>query len=191
MLCSVRNLMIPLSEYLTVDSETTLQEAVLTLKRARSDRRDSSHGDNILAIDQEQRVVGKLSPLDMIRGLEDGYQKIGEIKGVDHFGYNAPFIKTLMNRGRLWERPLSHLCRKSAEIKIKDIMNTPTNGEHIDAGDSLNEAIHQMIMTRHHSLLVVENNHITGVLRLKDVFDFIGREMAACKTESVPDNTAG
>ena len=163
----------------------------MTLQRARNDRRRSSRADNILAIDQDRRVVGKLSPLDMIQGLEDGYQKIGEIKGVDHFGYNAPFIKTLMNRGRLWERPLSHLCRKSAEIKIKDIMNTPTKGERIEAGDSLNEAIHQMIMTRHHSLLVVEDNHITGVLRLGEVFDFIGREMAACEAGPVPDNTDG
>jgi CBS domain-containing protein len=84
MRCFVKDLMIPLSEYLTVDSERTLQEAVMTLQRARNDRRGSSHSDNILAIDQDRRVVGKLSPLDMIKGLEDGYQKVGEIKAVDH-----------------------------------------------------------------------------------------------------------
>ncbi len=178
----ISKIMVPLAEYNTVDVEVSLQDAVLALKSARenSDAKSFLHC-NLLVIDREGTVAGKLSPLDLIRGLEEGYQKIGGINGVDRFGYNSELIKTLMERGRLWERPLKDLCRKSAGIKVKNIMGKTDDDDHIAADATLDEALHQMVMTRRHSLLAMENGRVVGVLRLMDVFEIITSEMAACR----------
>ena len=179
---TVRDIMVSLSEYATVDADATLQDAVLALKKTLTESRAThSHHRNVLVIDRNRRVLGKISQLDLIKGLEDGYGRLGDIEGVSHFGYNAQFIKTLMERGRLWERPLSDLCRKSSQIKAKDIMNVPSEGEYVESGTTMDEAIHQMVMTRHHSLLVTEAGQIVGVLRLVDVLEMVSREMAACQ----------
>jgi predicted transcriptional regulator len=50
-------------------------------------------------------------------------------------------------------------------------MYTPTEGEYIEETASLNEAIHQLIMGSHRSLLVLnEKKNIVGILKLTDVF---------------------
>ena len=177
----VKDIMVFISEYATVDADASLQDAVLALNKTQADtgKKPFPHR-NVLVIDRDRQVLGKISQLDLIKGLEDGYGKIDEIAGISHSGWDPHLIKTLMARGRLWERPLSDLCRKSSQIKARDIMNVPTEGEYVEAGTTMDQAIHQMVMTRHHSLLVTEAGQIVGVLRLVDVLEMVGREMAEC-----------
>ena len=174
---SVKEIMVSLSDYTTVSADATLQDAVLALKQSQT---GSHHHHNVLVIDADRRVIGKISPMDLVKGLEDGYEKMGQMESVTRFGWDPGLIKTIMERGRLWERPLRDLCRKSSDIKAKDIMNAPAQGEYVNADTTMDEAIHQMVMTRHHSLLVTESDRIVGVLRLADVIEMVGREMAAC-----------
>ena len=49
-------------------------------------------------------------------------------------------------------------------------MYTPTKGEFIDKDANLNEAVHQLIIGRHQSLIVSSGKEIVGILRLSDVF---------------------
>ena len=52
-------------------------------------------------------------------------------------------------------------------------MYKPTEGEYINVSATMNEAIHQLIIGNHHSLLVTNGSDIVGVVRLTDVFEFI------------------
>jgi CBS domain-containing protein len=46
---------------------------------------------------------------------------------------------------------------------------------------SLDEAIHQMVLGHHQSLLVTRDDRIVGILRLTDVFAAIYHAMKACE----------
>jgi hypothetical protein len=49
-------------------------------------------------------------------------------------------------------------------------MQTPSEGEYINEGTSLDTAVHQLITGYHMSLLVTKEKKIVGVLRMSDVF---------------------
>jgi CBS domain-containing protein len=178
----VKDLMVPIENYATVSQEATLYEAVLALEEAQEkfDQRRYKHRA-VLAFDQKGKIVGKLSQLDVIKGLEPRYKEILDTKHLSRWGLTAQFLKSMMSHYHLWEKPLDDICRKASELKVKDIMYTPTEGEYVSQDASLNEAIHQLVVGHHQSLLVTEGEDIVGVLRLTDVFKHICETIKACK----------
>jgi CBS domain-containing protein len=178
----VRDLMVPLEEYATVSEDATLYEAVVALEEAqmRFDKRKDPHRA-ILVLNKEGKVVGKLSEHDVIRGLEPKYDRIGDFKGSSRMGFSPEFIRSLLKNYGLWEKPLHEICRKASEVKVKDIYYTPTKGEFVKEDDTLNTAIHQLIVGHHQSLLVLRGQDVVGILRLSDVFREVCRLIKECK----------
>jgi CBS domain containing-hemolysin-like protein len=86
-----------------------------------------------------------------------------------------------MDQYRLWDRPLTDICRKAADVKVADIMTTPSEGEIIEEDATLGQAIHLLVMGQHQSLLVLRKKEIIGILRLTDVFAAIFHSMKECK----------
>jgi len=167
----VKHLMVPLDEYATVNENATLHEAVLALEDSQKRfRQDRYKHRAVLVFDKVHNIVGKVSQLDLIRGLEAGYMKIGDLKNVSRCGFSPKFIKSMIAQYGLWQKPLDDICRKAAQIKVKDIMYTLTEGEYIEEDASFDEAIHQLVMGHHQSLLVTRAGKIVGILRLTDVF---------------------
>ena len=76
--------------------------------------------------------------------------------------------------------PLDDICRKAGEQNVKQFMGTPTEGEYVSEGASLDVAIHQLIMGHHQSLLVTRGGKIVGILRLTDVFAVVFHRMKEC-----------
>jgi CBS domain containing-hemolysin-like protein len=66
-------------------------------------------------------------------------------------------------------------------IKVKEIMYTPTEGEYVDDEATLDQAIHQLVIGRHQSLLVTKGEDIVGILRLTDVFAEICNVIKTCQ----------
>jgi CBS domain-containing protein len=60
-------------------------------------------------------------------------------------------------------------------------MYTPVEGEYINEDASLDEAINQLVMGRHQSLLVMKGDKVVGILRKTDVFMEIIRVMKTCE----------
>ncbi len=178
----VRDLMVPLEEYATVYEDATLYEAVMALEEAqkRFHKRKDPHRA-ILVLNKEGKVVGKLSQHDVIRGLEPNYERIGDFRGSSRMGFSPEFIRSLLKNYALWEKPLHEICRKASEIKVKDIYYTPTKGEFVREEDTLNAAIHQLIVGHHQSLLVLRGRDVVGILRLSDVFREVCRLIKECK----------
>jgi len=178
----VKDLMIPLGEYATVSEEANLHEAVLALEEAQGRfRQDRYKHRAILVYDKEKNIVGKLSQLDVIRGLESGYKKVGDLRGVAHSGFSPELIRSMIEKHGLWQRPLEEVCRTAPQIRVKDVMYTPTEGEYVDEDATLDRAIHQLVIGRHQSLLVTHEDRIVGILRLTDVFMEICTLIKACQ----------
>jgi CBS domain-containing protein len=177
----VNEIMIPTAEYASVHQEATLYEAVLALEEAQEKFSAHYRHRAILVLDDEGYVVGKIGQDDLIRGLEPGYKKIEDINNTTYSGFTSNYFKSVIKEYHLWEAPLEEICKKAAQIKVKALMHTPEKGETVDEGATLNEAIHQLIMARHQSLLVTREGKIVGIFRMTDVFHKICEEVKACK----------
>ena len=179
----VKDLMVPLEEYATVGEDASLHAAVLALEEAQKKfRQDRYKHRAILVLDKGRHVVGKLSQLDVIKGLEGGYKKMGDFKGISHTGFSTEFIKSMIDKYDLWQKPLEDICRRSPHIKVRDVMYTPTEGEYVHQEASLDQALHQLVVGHHQSLLVTKDGkEIIGILRLTDVFQEVCEMMKACQ----------
>ena len=171
---SVKDLMVPLDEYATVQENATLSEAVLALEQAQEKHQQLPYKHRaVLVLNAKKRVVGKLSQLDIIRALEPKYGDMGDINSLSRFGLSRQFISSIMKHNYLWEKPLNDICKKAADTKVKDFMHKPAEGEYISEDASLEMACHQLVLGHHQSLLVTKGDEILGILRLTDVFNAI------------------
>jgi CBS domain-containing protein len=179
---TVKELMVPLPEYATVPQDATLFEAVLALEEAQKkfDQSRERHRA-ILVLDKKKHVVGKLSQLDVLKGLEPNYGKIGDFRGSSRLGFSPDFLKSLLETHALWQKPLHDLCKRAGQIKVEDIMYAPSEGEYVREDASLDEAVHQLIVGHHQSLLVTRGKEIVGVLRLGDVFGHVCELIKTCE----------
>ncbi len=176
----VKEVMVPLKDYATVNENATLYDAVLALEKAQNEFDQSRyHHRAVLVFDKENKIVGKLSQLDLLRALEPNYQ-IVDLERLSRFGYSLDYLQSIA-RTSFWDKPLKDICKKAATLIVKDFMHTPKQGEFIIEDATLDEAIHQLIVGKNHSLLVTRGEHIVGILRLTDVFAFVCKNIKACR----------
>lgn len=179
---TVNKLMVPLSEYSTVSEDDTLYDAVQVLKKAQKNYEPGKHRHRaVLVHDGNNRVVGKLGQIEILKALEPKYAKIGDLNNLSRAGFSPDFLKDMMEKYALWDQPINIICDKASRVKVKDIMHTPAPGEFIEEGAALGEVIHNMLMGMHHSLLVTRKSEIVGIVRLVDIFNFIGLEIDSCR----------
>ncbi len=176
-----KSLMIPLSVYPTVSENATLGEAIAALREAQAglDRNKHPHRA-VLIFDKHQNLAGKVNFLSALRGLEPKYEEMLSDTGPWHLGFTRKFQKAMFESMKLWQDPLEQICRKSARIKVRSFMVKPQENEMIEADAPLGEAVHQMVIGHHQSLLVTAENRIVGVLRLTDVFEAVADVVTAC-----------
>ncbi|UCB51335.1 MAG: CBS domain-containing protein [Deltaproteobacteria bacterium] len=173
--------MVPLAEYATVSEEATLFDAVLALEKAQEAFDPKKHRHRaILVFDKKNKIVGKLGQLDILRALEPRYAEMGDLGTLSRTGFSPQFLRSMVEKFALWDESLRDICSKAARLKVKDIMYTPTEGEYVEESASLGDAIHQLLMGHHQSLLVTRGKEIVGILRLVDVFKEICDTMKSC-----------
>jgi len=178
---TVKDLMVPLSGYATVSEDANLCEAVKELKKAQKnfDQTRDRHRA-ILINNKNNKIVGKLSQLDVIRALEPKYLKIDDPQSLSRFGFSQDYLKYTLKEHHLWENTLDDICKKAAKLIVKTFMYAPTESEYVKEDTSLEEAIHKLVMGRHQSLLVTRGEDIVGILRLTDVFRQISDKISSC-----------
>ena len=104
---SANDLMVPLSEYATVSEDATLYDAVLSLEKAQEkfeDKHTRYRHRAILVLDKDQKVIGKLSQLDVLKSPGAKVRENDEGKGLHRFGFTKQFMKSMMEE-------LSSLCQ--------------------------------------------------------------------------------
>jgi CBS domain-containing protein len=175
----IKDIMIPLSEYATVQEEDTLKTAIKTLQKTQAHNDPNSYKHRaVLVFDKNKNIVGKISPLDVLRSLEPKYCQIGHPEkmsqmGLSRFGLSNDFLSSMMEQYCLWEESLETLVKIASKLKAKDIMYSLEEGEFVDETATISHAIHQLILGHHQSLLVSKDNKVIGILRLSDVFKLV------------------
>ena len=178
----VKDIMVRLEDYATVSEDATLYEAVRALNAAQKKFDPNTYPHRaVLVYAAGGKIVGKLSQLDVLRALEPKYQDVSDFKELDGYGINADYIRNLVKELGLLKKPLDDMCRKAATLKVKNIMHTPLEGEYLDEKASLNEAVIQLLVGKHQSLLVTRGSEIVGILRLTDVFVKVADMISSCE----------
>lgn len=174
----VKDMMVPLTEFISISEDDSLVDAMLALEEAfilYGGRRA------ILVSGKNGEVVGKVTQLDAIRALEPKYNQMDKSRSMSRSGLSPKFISNMLKEFNLWNKPLDYLCQKALQVKVKQFMYTLGSGEYVEQDAPLNKAIHQLIIGSHQSLLVKKDDAIIGIIRLKDIFEEIIKRMKACK----------
>lgn len=178
----VKDLMVPLSEYATVSEDATLGEAVAALKQSQKDYDQAKYRHRaILILNENHEIVGKVNFISILKALEPKYDGMLSDSGPGHLGFTRKYQKKIFESLRLWQDPLDQVCRKAAEIKVKTFMYIPKESEMIEPDVPLGEAIHQLVLGHHQSLLVTRDKKVVGVLRLADAVQVVSDLILACE----------
>jgi CBS domain-containing protein len=184
---TVEDLMVPIEEYVTIHEEATLYEAVKALEKVQEEQdRKRYHYLHraILVLNKNRKIVGKISQLDVLMALEPKYKAMGDMRNLARSGLGLEFIKSMFEKYALCELPFTDMCSNAADLKVKDCMYTPGEGEYIELDTSLCEAIHMLVVGHHQSLIVTKAGEIVGILRLTDVFKNVFQTMESQKLKS-------
>jgi len=171
--------MVPLSEYAVVDEDATLKQAIITLQETQNNHDPMQYKHRaVLVSDSSKAIVGKISAFDVLRALEPKYCQIGEPEqlskmGLSRFGVSNDFLSSMLTQFCLWDESAEELVKKASKLKAKEIMYSLSEGEFVDENASIAEAIHQLILGHHQSLLVSKDKKVIGILRLSDVFKLV------------------
>lgn len=175
--------MVPISEYATVNKDATLFEAVLALEEAQEkyDQTKFQHRA-VLVLDKNNKVVGKLSQLNVLRALELENKKTDKIEEISQFHFGSKFIGNQLEQSKAKGSSLKEICLKPSKIKVEKFMKSPSKYQHIEEETSLEVAIYQLLTGPYLSLMVVRKDEVVGVLRLTDVFLAVVQAMKENKT---------
>jgi hypothetical protein len=176
----VRELMVPVGRFPKISSEATFYEALQALEDAQKKYLAGESEQRILLVEgTDGNVVSKISPIDLIRGLESDYEQVVVEKTISRFGLGFA-RKSMQDQYRLWQTPFRDLCRKAIDVKIKDFIKIPDEGQRVGIDDPIARAFDCFVMGRHDSLFVVEDNKTVGLLRFSDVYKKISLTMHEC-----------
>ncbi|MDJ0782626.1 MAG: CBS domain-containing protein [Desulfosarcinaceae bacterium] len=178
---TVKDLMVPLSEYATVSEDATLFEAILALEKAQEEFDHTKYRHRaILVYDHNNKIIGKVSQIDALRALEPKYEEIGRGAGLHRYGISKKFMESMLEKFGLFEQPFTDICKKAGTENVKKFMSSFSEGEHVDINATMDAAIHQFVLSNQQSLLVTEGGEILGILRLTDMFAAVFHTMKEC-----------
>jgi CBS domain-containing protein len=177
----VRDLMVPFSEYASVRVGTTLLDALRALEQAQEAYSMSKYEHRaVLVLDEQERVVGKISQLRVLKAIESVFVGHQEMEGLRKFNFSDTYLANLKEKQRLRGQVLTRESLVAAAgKKVEEFMQKPTPGEYVAEDASLDTAIHMLTAGAHLSLLVTKNEKIIGILRISDVFAAVFHEMMA------------
>jgi CBS domain-containing protein len=180
----VKDLMVPISEYATVTVGTSLIDAIQTLERAQKIYTTSKYQHRaVLVLDENDRVVGKISQLRALKAIQPDFKSNAEIEQLKEFNFSDAYITQLRDLYRSHGKiTSSDSLRQSAAKKVEEFMQTPSAGEYVAEECSLDTAIHRLVAGTHLSLLVTRNDKIVGILRISDVFAAVFQKMMTLDT---------
>ena len=178
----VQELMVPISDYATIHEDADMAEAMRALENEQRRHGDSPYRhQSLVVLDSRQHAVGRLSQIDILRALEPGYHKLGQAPWIGRSVFSKEVLITLREQFNLWAQPLEELYREMGKSRVKDYMQVPSEGEFVSKSNTLDVALHRIVMGRHHSLLVTDGREIVGILRSTDLFNALYDRMETCK----------
>jgi hypothetical protein len=174
----IRELMRPIGDFPRISENATLLEAVEALEKADWEYKSGKAPERILLVHGGfNKIVGKLSPMDVVQGLEPNYGSLDNLESIPYGRITRQSIETMKRHYRLWHQPLGELWKKAQRVTIRDFIRMPMADQMVNADDDMDVAFHIFVVRRHGSLFVLEKSMIAGVLLFSDVYREIKEAM--------------
>ena len=176
---TVKALMIPAEQFTRISQEETFGAALKALEQCRADFQSGRKSTGILLVhDGVGRIVGKISPIDLLMALEPRYSRLNV--NIGEYARSHSYDKMIgsaLERAALWTTPLEELCSKASDLTIREFIRRPSSEQTVKVGDSLDQALHRFVMGRHDSLFVTDGGRLVGMLTFADVYAAISTTM--------------
>lgn len=174
----VKEIMIPISDYVTVRKTDNLTEVLRAIEERRTTDQGHAHRDAIV-VDENGRFVGKVTMIDIFRALEPNYRKTKTEEGRQQTLTDA-FVQSAVKDFKLWLEPVESVCERGGQVVVAEAMHVPDNSEYMAEDDTLEKAMNHYVMGVHQPLIVQKGDDVTGILRFGDVFEVVREELVNC-----------
>ncbi|MBL0712530.1 MAG: CBS domain-containing protein [Desulfosarcina sp.] len=173
----VKDVMIPISNYVTVTKENNLRDVLHACEQKRKAEQGHAHRDAIV-VDEDGRFVGKVTMIDIFRSLEPNYRKVRP----EHTEQTLTddFVRKAVRQLNLWLEPVESVCQRGRRTTVADAMHIPEKSEYIQESDTLEKALSLYVMGVHQPLIVKNSETVTGVLRFGDIFEVVHERLLNC-----------
>jgi DNA-binding response OmpR family regulator len=160
---TVREAMIPIEDYTTLDQNSTIRDAVFKLRESFSTKVSTNNimetgHRSLLVYDDNDKIIGILAIIDLLKTIMPAYLSAPKPSMADSIQYSPMFWSGM------FKIEISRLASKS----IKDVMSPAQSS--IDANSNLMEAAYTMIKLNQRRLTVEWSGEIVGVIREQDLF---------------------
>jgi len=173
----VKDLMIPIADYVTVKKENHLADVLNAIEEKRIVDQGHAHRDAIV-VDDNNRFIGKVTMIDIFRALDPGYRKVQ--KDQPKRTLTDEFVKKAVQELNLWVEPIEDVCQRFSDVTVADAMHLPEKTEYIQEDDSLEKALSLYVMGVHQPLIVSKDDTVTGLLRFGDLFEVLHKHLLKC-----------
>ncbi len=170
---TVKDLMIRTGDLASIHSQASVAEAVVALGKLVENFRIGGHSSRVLlVVDDSGRMLGKLSPVDMLQGLDASSSLQVDATASAQLGRVRHIIETCNVSQRHAASSWDEAYDVSHHTRVCDIMRKPAKGQIISEDASLNEAMHRFSDGRYSNLFVADGEHnLVGVLDVNLFYD--------------------
>jgi CBS domain containing-hemolysin-like protein len=173
----VREFMTPVEDFPRVSQDATFREAVAALEKAREEFSAGRAKQFTLLVEGEKgQIIGKVSPMDVLRCLEPGYVNVIDSSGLRFKDVNY-VVESMREKMNLWAKPFDDLCHTASNRKVRDFMRRPAQSTQVKASDSMDTAFHHFLADRHDSLFVTDGDTVVGILKFSDVYSAVSKQI--------------
>ena len=159
-------LMIPLSDYPTIEDTATVGDALRLLKDSRekivaTDSISDSGRRSLLVYDKQGELTGILTPQSLLFALRPAYLSVS-------LPTTAPQMYSMGYSAMFWTGLFTAQAKELAKKSVADIMHDAPPS--VDAAANLMEVIQAMHTTNKRRLAVKKNDKVIGLVREQELF---------------------
>jgi predicted transcriptional regulator len=164
----VRDLVIPIARYPHLNETHSLHDAVGAINSYTYGTNDRIRYDELLIINDRNQLSGLVTLQDILQCL---HPRLKDFSRGRKFEGKKPEFPDLTI---LWEGSFFVECTKRSQILLKDCMSPIKHT--VKGDDPVLKALAIMLKTKEVILPVVDDDRITGVIRLKEIFKEIASQ---------------
>jgi Mg2+/Co2+ transporter CorC len=103
----VKEVMIPISDYVTVKKNNNLTDVLLAIEQKRKAGQGHAHRDAIV-VDEDGHFIGKVTMIDIFRALEPNYRRVRREQKKQTL--TDDFVRKAVKEFKLWMEPIKDVC---------------------------------------------------------------------------------
>ncbi len=173
---TVKEVMLPLSEYAVVDQDATISDALKALEKSQGRLQPGRQPHRgVLVSDKRGAIIGKLHHFGFLRAFLPDRKPLIEKRVLDRAGVGEDLLAASLQTLDFLTSDLVNVCERARNVSVRDVLAPANQG--VEESASLADAVAAFLAHQTLSLLVRRQGKTVGILRLSDLFDELARQI--------------